>query len=90
MSEGRSVDWAAVATAGAVMAVIGTLDGLCDEIVTPKAVRAGWKTLLGVAGLYLNISSFSGGKFANESHLNVYVASMLATGAFALFSLKKY
>ena len=88
MGNDEGVNWNAVAVGGAVMAAIGLVDGMCDQNVTPKGVRAGWKTLLGAAGLYINISSFSAGKFANETHLNAYITAMLATGAFALFSMK--
>ena len=58
MAEPRAVNLSSVATAAAVMTVIGALDGLVDEPITPKVVRAGWKTLLGAAGLYLNVTNF--------------------------------
>ena len=54
----QRVNLAAVASAAALMTVIGALDGLVDEPITPVVVRAGWKTLLGAAGLYLNVTNF--------------------------------
>ena len=57
MAESR-LNFSSVATAAAVMTVIGALDGLVDELITPVALRAGWKTLLGAAGLYLNVTNF--------------------------------
>ena len=57
MAEPR-LNLSSVATAAAVMTVIGALDGVVDEPITPVVLRAGWKTLLGAAGLYLNITNF--------------------------------
>ena len=57
MAEPR-LNLSSVATAAAVMTVIGALDGVVDEPITPVVLRACWKTLLGAAGLYLNITNF--------------------------------
>jgi len=47
-----------VAVGAGIMAVIGAIDTLLDEgVVANTDVRAGWKTLLGCAGLYLNVRS---------------------------------
>jgi hypothetical protein len=41
------------------MAVIGAIDGVVDQNVGPASVRAGWKTLLGTAGMARSIPFYS-------------------------------
>lgn len=56
-----------------------------------KAPRNGWKTLLGVAGIYINIMSLTeeGGKFASREHLTAYIGAMIAVTSFALYKTSK-
>ena len=84
-----TLDMAALGTGVAIMTVVGLLDGLADQNAAGKAVRAGWKTTLGVAGLYLNISNFSSGQFQNDKFLYAYLGSMVAVGAATLYLSKK-
>ena len=88
-SKPTSLDMAALGTGVAIMSVVGLLDWLADQNAAGKAVRAGWKTTLGVAGLYLNISNFSSGQFQNDKFLYAYLGSMVAVGAATLYLSKK-
>ena len=60
-----------------------------DQNGAGETARAGWKTTLGVAGLFLNVTAFSSGKFQSDKHLYGYIGSMVAVGAAALYLSKK-
>lgn len=69
------------------MAVIGAVDTSMDAGHCGDVARAGWKTTLGAAGLFLNIGAFSSGKFENETFLYAYLGTLAAVGSAALLSL---
>jgi|NorSeaMetagenome_1021524.scaffolds.fasta_scaffold240198_1 hypothetical protein len=89
MAKTSNLDVAALGTSVAIMSVVGLVDGFVDQNGAGETCRAGWKTTLGIAGLYLNISSFSSGQFQNDKFLYAYLGSMVAVGAATLYLSKK-
>ena len=67
------------------------IDAALDLNMAGKAPRNAWKTVLGVAGIYLNILSLTeeGGKFASREHLTAYVGALIAVTSFGLYKTSK-
>jgi hypothetical protein len=75
-----------VASAAAIMTVIGAIDGIFDSAAGPRP-RALWKTLLGMISITVNVNAFSpGGKFENASHLRAYITALVAAALYAISS----
>ena len=84
-----ALDMAALGPSVAVMSVVGLVDGFMDQNGAGETARASWKTTLGLAGLYLNISAFSTGQFQNDKFLYAYLGSMVAGGAAIIYLSRK-
>jgi len=60
MADSNSSLSTSVAIGAGIMALIGAVDTVFDEGLAHNSVRTGWKTLLGCAGIGLNVSCDSG------------------------------
>mmetsp|Transcript_14005 Transcript_14005/g.15948 ORF Transcript_14005/g.15948 Transcript_14005/m.15948 type:complete len:92 (-) Transcript_14005:1499-1774(-) len=91
MADSNSSLSTSVAIGAGIMALIGAVDTVFDEGLAHNSVRTGWKTLLGCAGIGLNILAFTkpGGKFEDQTHLGIYVAAIAVTTTAALYSARK-